>query len=200
MHFRFKIFARQTLQALRKRTGGSTGTLDISPGPIRTALLAALATASVLAGQEPSKQNPTQGSGIVLRQMVRRVRVDVVVTDTQGQPVPGLQASDFHIAEDGKPQSIRQFEYHGAENAETALPKRPPLPPHTFMNLPEAPERCPLTVLLYDILNTPLEDQLYARKQMLDFLKKNSGRKIAVFVLGDSLRLVQGFTSDTEQL
>ena len=169
-------------------------------GPIRTALLAALATASVLAGQEPPKQNPTQDSGIVLRQMVRRVRVDVVVTDTQGHPVLGLQASDFHIAEDGKPQSIRQFEYHGAENAETALPKRPPLPPHTFMNLPEAPERGPLTVLLYDILNTPLEDQLYARKQMLDFLKKSSGRKIAVFVLGDSLHLVQGFTSDTEQL
>ena len=150
--------------------------------------------------QEPPKKNTTQDTGSVLRETVRRVRVDVVVTDGQGRPLPGLQAFDFQIAEDGKPQSIRQFEWHGKEDAQAALPKRPALPPHTFMNLPEAPERGPLTVLLYDILNTPLEDQLYARKQMLAFLNKNPGRRIAIFVLGDSLRLVQGFTSDTEQL
>ena len=68
------------------------------------------------------------------------------------------------------------------------------------MNLPEAPEHGPLTVLLYDVLNTPVEDQLSARAQMVDFIKKSGGRSIAIFVLGDRLRLLQGFTSDTEQL
>jgi len=165
------------------------------------AVLMGLASADALAAQQPQPQpNPAQNPAIVLQQTVRRVRVDVVVTDGQGQPVAGLQAADFHVAEDGKPQSIRQFESHSDQNAEPALPKRPQLPPHTFMNLPEAPEHGPLTVLLYDVLNTPVEDQLSARAQMVDFIKKSGGRSIAIFVLGDRLRLLQGFTSDTEQL
>jgi VWFA-related protein len=169
--------------------------------PIKTVLLAALAAAGVLAAQAPQpKQNTAQDSGIVLRQTVRRVRVDVVVTDAKGHPVAGLQASDFRVAEDGKPQSIRQFEYRGDENAAATVPMRPPLPPHTFMNLPEAPEHGPLTVLLYDVLNTPLDAQLSARTQMVEFIRRSAGRRIAIFVLGDRLRLLQGFTSDTEQL
>lgn len=168
--------------------------------PIIIVLLGALASAGVLAAQEPPKKNTTHDSGIVLQQTVRRVRVDVVVTDAQGRPVTGLQASDFHVAEDGKPQSIRQFEWHSEDNVQAALLKRPPLPPHTFMNVPEAPERGPLMVVLFDALNTPLNDQLYARAQMLEFLKKSAGRRIAIFYLGDRLRLLQGFTSDTELL
>ena len=168
---------------------------------IISVLIGAVASAGVLAAQEPQpKQNTAQDSGIVLRQTVRRVRVDVVVTDAQGRPVAGLQASDFHVAEDRKPQSIRQFEWHSEENAQPALPKRPPLPVHTFMNVPEAPEHGPLMVLLYDALNTPVNDQLYARAEMLEFLKKSAGRRIAIFFLGDRLRLLQGFTSDTNLL
>ena len=186
--------------SLREKKSLSKASSRLCVCPIITVLLGALASAGVLAAQEPPKKNTAQDSGIVLRQTVRRVRVDVVVTDGQGQPVTGLHASDFSVAEDGKPQSIRQFEYHSEENAAAALPERPPLPPHTFMNLPVVPEHGPLTVLLYDVLNTPLEDQAFAREQMLSFLKKNAGRKIAIFVLGDHLRMLQGFTSDTEEL
>ena len=134
---------------------------------IITVLLGALASAGVLAAQEPPKKNATQDSRFVLQQSVRRVRVDVVVTDAQEHPVAGLQASDFHVAEDGKPQSIRQFEYHSDDKSEAALPTRPPLPSHTFMNLPASTEHGPLTVLLYDTLNTPIEDQLHAREAMV---------------------------------
>src|ERR1035438_1087857 len=168
--------------------------------PIVTVLLCALVSAGVLAAQQPPKKIVTQDSSFVLRQTVRRVRVDVVVTDAKGNQVTGLHASDFRVAEDGKPQSIRQFEYHSDENAEAALPKLPPLPPHTFMNLPAVPEHGPLTVLLYDILNTPMEDQVSAREEMIKFLKKSPGRRIAVFVLGNRLRFLQGFTSDTDSI
>src|SRR5436309_1187812 len=65
-------------------------------------ILGVLASTSVLASQEP-KQNSSLDSGFVLRQTVRRVRVDVVVTDAKGNPVTGLKASDFRVAEDGKP-------------------------------------------------------------------------------------------------
>lgn len=166
---------------------------------IVSAILSVLASTGTLAAQQSTKIT-TQESGIVLRQTVRRVLVDVVVTDASGHPVEGLQASDFHVAENGKPQSIRHFEWHSEKSAISALPNRPPLPPHTFMNLPEAPEHGPLAVLLYDVLNTPLDDQLNARAQMLEFLKRSSGRRIAVFVLGDQFHLLQGFTSDTDLL
>jgi VWFA-related protein len=173
----------------------------LSSCPVLIFLLTAFASVNILASQEPKpKQITTQNPGYVLQQTVRRVRVDVVVTDAQGHPVTGLQAAGFHVAEDGKPQSIRQFEYHGEQNAQAALPKRPPLPPHTFMNLPTVPERGPLTVVLFDALNTPLADQLYARAQMLEFVKNSSGRRLAIFYLGDRLRLLQGFTSDTDLL
>ena len=77
-------------------------------------ILGALVSTAFLGAQEPPK-NATPESRIVLRQTVRRVRVDVVVTDPQGHTIRDLQASDFHVAEDGKPQTIRQFEYHGDE-------------------------------------------------------------------------------------
>src|ERR1035438_4626946 len=35
---------------------------------------------------------------------------------------------------------------------------------------------------------------------MLEFLKESTGRRIAVFRSGDRLRLLQGFTSDTDLL
>ena len=167
---------------------------------IAAAFFCALASAGVLAAQAPPQKAAAPAPGITLRQTVRRVRVDVVVTDVQGHPVAGLQAADFHVAEDRKPQSIRQFEWHSEDNPQPSLPKRPQLPPHTFMNLPEAPEHGPLMVVLFDALNMPLGDQLNARAQMLEFLKKSGGRRIAIFYLGDRLRLLQGFTSDTDLL
>ena len=167
---------------------------------IVNALFGALASTGVLAAQEPAKKTTAQDSGFVLRQTVRRVRVDVVVTDAQGHLVTGLKESDFRVAEDGKSQAIRQFEYHSDEKAEATFTKRPPLPPHTFMNLPTAQEHGPLTVVLYDLLNTQIGDQLSARTQMVKFLKKSAGRRIAVFAIGDRLRLLQGFTSDTDLL
>ena len=40
------------------------------------------------------------------------------------------------------------------------------------MNMPSAPERGPLMVVLYDVLNTQVADQLSARAQMLKFLEE----------------------------
>jgi VWFA-related protein len=61
--------------------------------------------ASPGAPQQPASpdQQPTFRTGI------NTVRVDVIVTDRQGNPVTDLKLEDFEIAEDGKPQQAETF-------------------------------------------------------------------------------------------
>lgn len=136
-----------------------------------------------------------------LRANVRRVVVDVVVTDQKGHPVKGLTQQDFSVFENNAPQTIKSFEVHTATTAEYVPPTIPKLPANTFLNLPTAPPTGTPTVLLYDVLNTPLEAQAYAHAQMVSFLKQRKpGTQVAIFVLGDKLHMLQGFTDNTDQL
>ncbi|MGA9671985.1 MAG: hypothetical protein WBQ94_22425, partial [Terracidiphilus sp.] len=71
------------------------------------------------------------------------------------------------------------------------------MPTNTFVNLPTEPERGPLYVLYYDMVNTPMDDQMTAHKQLLDFIDHApAGSRFALFVNAAGLHLVQGFTSD----
>ena len=179
------------------------------------AIFAIGATGIVLA-QQPAQSSPAQQQGTTpidpgdmsqttnpqrttLQVSVRRVVVDVVVTDQKGKPVRGLTKDDFQVLEDGKPQQIRSFDEHIME-AQRPLPKVE-LPPNTYSNLSTAPQSGPVTVILYDLLNTPLDAQPYARAQLLQFLKKRSASsQVAIFVLSDKLHMLQGFTDDDNQL
>jgi VWFA-related protein len=154
------------------------------------------ATAAANAAQAPTLQ------ATPLRTDVRRVAIDVVVTDSHGQPVTGLTQDDFKIVEDNGPQKLLFFDVHSvAPETGFVVPKIPPLPPNTFLNLAKAPESGTPTVILYDALNTPLTEQEYGHRQMLDFIKhRRPGTQIAIFVLGAKLRLLQGFTEDTDLL
>jgi VWFA-related protein len=70
------------------------------------ALCAALALASSLAAQQPSAAPPPVfGEEID----VRVVNVEVVVTDREGQRVPGLKPDDFRLRVDGKDVPIEYF-------------------------------------------------------------------------------------------
>jgi VWFA-related protein len=141
-------------------------------------------------------------SGLVFHQSVRRVIVDVVVSDSNGKPVSGLTADDFSISEDGKPERIRSFDFHDFDSISDSLPELPPaLPLNTFVNLPSGPERGPLYVLLLDLLNIGVDDQPRAREQLQKFIRsKPLGTRFAIFVLSDGLYLVQGFTEDRNRL
>ena len=84
----------------------------------------------------PAEGTPTNP---VFRTTTRLVQVDVVVTDKQGRPIPGLTQADFTVLQDGKPQQVRVFEPHtGGANGEdsTAAANTPKLPPNTYSNHP----------------------------------------------------------------
>lgn len=185
-------------------------TLTCAPPELRrvrnwTLTLPCLAAALLLPpgfAQQPATPSPSLGPGLVLQESVRRVVVDVVVTD-HGKPVTGLTAADFRIFEDGKPQAIRSFEARTPESGEV-IPARPAvMPVHTFVNLPAVPTQAnaPLTVILYDALNTPFKDQLYARQQLVKFLRQMPvGVPTAIYVLSDRLYLLQGFSGERSVL
>ena len=157
--------------------------------------LPALAQATAAADAPSAQAAP-------LRTDVRRVAVDVVVTDSQGRPVTGLTQADFKVEEDKVPQTVRFFDVHAvAPVTGFVAPRIPPLPPNTFLNLAKAPEFGTPTVILYDALNTPLTDQESAHKQIVDLIKhRRPGTQIAIFVLSGKLHLLQGFTEDTDLL
>jgi VWFA-related protein len=59
--------------------------------------------------QQQQQQAPAQQPPPVFRTGINYVRVDVIVSDKQGNPVDNLQEADFDITEDGKPQKIDTF-------------------------------------------------------------------------------------------
>jgi len=57
-----------------------------------------------------AKQDKPTGQGFSFRTSVELVNVTATVTDAQGRFVPGLTVADFEVYEDGKLQTISQFE------------------------------------------------------------------------------------------
>lgn len=152
-----------------------------------------------VAGQAPSPEREPAGA---VRVITRLVLVDVVVIDKQGHTVRGLKKENFALTESGKEQSIATFTSEQVELARAAN-KPAPLPPNLYTNRPEyRTPPGPLTMLLLDALNTPLADQAYARQQMLKYLETQlqPSQGTAILALGNSLRLLQDFTSDPRLL
>jgi len=154
--------------------------------------------AGALVAQQPTP--PAEESGLVVRVTTRMVLVDAVVLDKEGHPVKGLKSGDFTVVEDGIRQSVASFSEHNSERANAAPP--PALPPHVTTNRPAVTqanaENGNVAVLLLDGLNTPPQDQIYVKQQMLKFLARqyDPNTKLAVFALTNKLTVLQNFTQD----
>jgi VWFA-related protein len=157
---------------------------------ITATLALTLLTATALAQETPTLQSNTQ-----------LVVVDVIVQDRSGNPIHGLTASDFHIAEGHTPQTLRSFDEHS-----TLTPPAKPLPAlvlpaGTFTDFTPIPPSGALNVLLIDALNTPTKDQSFVRNQLKDYVAKaKPGTRIAIFGLGSQIVMLQGFTADPSLL
>ncbi len=139
--------------------------------------------------------NPDSKEQTTFRANVRRVLVDVVVTNSNDQPVTGLAQEQFQVLEDGHPQTLASFEEHAGLPDMSALQAK--LPPNTFSNLPLVKAGDAANILLLDALNTQMQDQSYVHAQMIKYIKGiRPGTRLAIFTLGERLCFVQGFTSD----
>ena len=134
-----------------------------------------------------------------LRTNTRLVVVDVVATDGKGHAVPDLQASDFTVLEDGKPQKISgfNFEHSGASLAQTAQIQ---LPPSVVTNAPKFQSNS-LNVILFDVANGDFTEHVYARDQLLKLLNGAAlDRPVAIFALQTQLKLLHDFSTDNKSL
>jgi VWFA-related protein len=154
-----------------------------------------LAVSVARAQQEPKSGTP----GYTIETTVRRVIVDVVVTNAEGEPAAGLVQKDFSVSEDGIPQQVLSFDAHQNDGWKQVFSS--PLPANTFVDLPREPETGPLYLLLYDLLNCDTATQMFARRQLLKFINERpAGTRFAIVALSDGPHLIQGFTADKQLL
>jgi VWFA-related protein len=161
-----------------------------------------VAVCCMAAGSHVQTTTPgEQGQVPVFKAHSHAVVVDVVVTKGD-EAVTGLHKQDFQVLEDGKPVTVDFFEEHTAKTLPPGtVPELVKMPPNVYTNVPPAPESDSVNVLLLDTLNTDRPDQAYVHQQMVNFLRTmQPGLRVAVFVLGSKLRMVQGFTTDSSVL
>ena len=94
---------------------------------------------------------------------MKLVRLNVAAVDAQGKPVGDLTANDFHIVDDGKPETIALFRAGGFGPVTAANPSE-------FSNRPSPPPHS--TVVLFDCLNHMRAECVYAAKKLGTSLKQ----------------------------
>ncbi len=150
------------------------------------------------AQQRCSQEQSTQEqSALKIRKTTRLVEVQVVARDKNGNAVRNLQAKDFVVLDNGRPQKIASFTALEGTAPPQAFPQpQPSVPGKTKLFSNAHPENESAVVFLLDFLNTPLTDQANAKQQLLRSLQQiNETGPIALLYLGDGLRLLSDFGS-----
>ncbi len=118
------------------------------------------------------------------------VTIDVVVLDSRGVPVRGLEASDFAVSEDGRPQPIQFFQpvVTGEEAAAERVPGRTPYGYSTNVGGQARPVRS--FVLFFDDVHLTQEQGERAKKAMARFLEDETapGDLVSIVAPGRALR------------
>ncbi len=162
-------------------------------------LVVAVLTLPGVIAQEP----PSGRGGVREEARVERVVVDAYVSDSRGDPIPGLTTSDFRVRVDGKLLQLESAEWIPADTPETAGIRI-----ETDVSAGETnPEsRLPAGRLLILFFQTDYETSriiglmrmaIQARR-LLDSLLPTD--RVAVLSFDSHLKLRQDFTNDREKL
>ena len=145
----------------------------------------------------------------VLRAETRLVQLNVIAQDKKGQPIEGLKREDFTLLDNGKPQNITLFASEPealSAKSSTGGSETPDakgdLPPNVFGNRVRHAGEKPgsVAVILLDALNTSFSDQVYARKQVLAFLRQLQPQDhVAIYLLTTQLIVINEFTQDSSR-
>ncbi|MBI5084856.1 MAG: VWA domain-containing protein, partial [Acidobacteria bacterium] len=165
---------------------------SVSSPRSRRALAATLLLTAFAAAQD---EKPT------FQATTRLLEFSFAAVDKKGAPITDLRKDELVLLVDGKPYDLAFFRFEGS--AAQAAPAPPALPPGIFTNrieLTGGPARN-ITALLIDSANTEPKDQMFVKAQALQFLAALAPQThVAVFQLGQNLRVLHDFTSDMTSL
>ena len=126
------------------------------------------------------------------------VQVPVVVTDKSGNHVHGLTKDKFQISENNKDQTISSFE----EIINTSAPISVVTRPGFYSNLlVDRDKPRAVTIIALDMVNTPILDQSYARRELIKYLSNNidTGQTLALVLITEKgLKVAYGLTSSAK--
>jgi len=135
-------------------------------------------------GQTPDPTptpTPSPPVAITFPAQVERVIVDAVVSDKQGNPVPGLTRNDFEVREDGRPQTIQSFQAIQVE--EGGVVTDPSEPELISTNDAASSHASRTFVVVFDDLNLTSSAAEHAKQHLARFIK-------TIFRPGDLVMLV----------
>jgi VWFA-related protein len=162
--------------------------------------------------QQPANQRPTA----TFRSSVDLVTVNVVVRDRNGNIVRGLTRDDFTVTEDGRPQTISNFDFEEVAAAATeAAPVEIPTILGGVGRAAAAPSAAPtapapsidmhgrrVTALFFDLSSMQPEEATRSAASARDYIDKRltPSDLIAIVTLSTTLQVAQEFTSDRDLL
>jgi VWFA-related protein len=122
--------------------------------------------------QQPPAQDTQRSTQPPIRSGINFVRVDVIVSDKDGNPVLDLKPEEFSISEDGKPQKVETFSVvkidHASQiDAPTPLEIRSKFDEEREAARPEVR----LFIILLDDYHVRRGNDMVVRKPLIDFIQ-----------------------------
>lgn len=119
--------------------------------------------------QAADAQQPTFKTGINF------VRVDIIVTDKQGNPVTDLRKEDFEVLEDNKPQAVETFRLVKIDTATPVETTGRSIRTREDEETAAANESARIFVFFLDDYHVRLGTSMGARKPLVDFVQNQIG-------------------------
>ncbi|HEX8474563.1 MAG TPA: VWA domain-containing protein [Pyrinomonadaceae bacterium] len=160
--------------------------------------------------QDTAPQNATPEDEVV-RITSNLVQVDAVVLDKEGRQVTDLQAEDFEVLEDGKPQPITNFSYISTQLLRSPSPSASPsvasavatknVPPPPPALLRRAQVRRTIALVIDD-LGLSFESTSQVRRSLKKFVDEQMqpGDMAAIIRTSAGVGALQQFTFDKQML
>jgi VWFA-related protein len=141
------------------------------------------------------KQDAAQTPVATLHATTRLVVLDIVVTDRSGQVRNDLRREDFHVAEDGVPQTILSFEPPSAHPVPSGGP-----PITSTADLEKRAPQSPVDIIVLDEMNTAFTDMAFARYALKKYLNAQPQQVQAptelIAVSFDKFTVLKDYTQD----
>ena len=127
--------------------------------------------APAAATRQPAQRQPPAPKQPIFRTGINTVRVDVIVTDRQGNPVTDLKLEDFEIQEDGKPQKAETFRLVKIDTRRRSRPTRSArIRTRNDEETAAADENSRIFVFFLDDYHVMRDSSMSMKKPVIDFI------------------------------